>query len=62
MSFGGHTTKRFIMNEMKTISFRMPVDPVESDQEHIFQESEEVQSEIARVLQPFCVLLGLLVQ
>jgi hypothetical protein len=50
------------MNEMKTISFRMPVDPVESDQEHIFQESEEVQSEIARVLQPFCVLLGLLVQ
>ena len=35
---------------------------VESDQEHIFQESEEVQSEIARVLQPFCVLLGSLAQ
>jgi GAF domain-containing protein len=33
---------------------------VESDQEHIFQESEEVQSEIARVLQPFCALLGLI--
>jgi GAF domain-containing protein len=35
---------------------------VESDQEHIFQESEEVQSEIASVLQPFCVLLGSLAQ
>jgi hypothetical protein len=33
---------------------------VESDQEHIFQESENVQSEIARVLQPFCALLGLI--
>jgi len=31
---------------------------VESNQEHIFQESAEVQSEIARVLQPFCALLG----
>lgn len=31
---------------------------VESNQEHIFQESEELQSEIARLLEPFCVLLG----
>lgn len=32
---------------------------VESHQEHIFQESEDVQNEIARLLNPFCVLLGL---
>jgi hypothetical protein len=31
---------------------------VESDQEDIFQKSEEVQSEIAKVLHPFCALLG----
>lgn len=35
---------------------------VESRQEHIFQESDEVQSEIARVLQPFCTLLGLIAE
>lgn len=35
---------------------------VESHQEHIFEESEEVQNEIAMVLHPLCALLGLTVE
>ncbi len=35
---------------------------VESSEEHIFQTSKEVQNEVARQLQPFCTLLGLIVR